>query len=485
MDWQAEFQKKLTTAEQAVRLVQSGNRIVIPPFGGNRLAQALAERRTELKDVRITYCAPTYDPGWLQPGWRDCFEVEVEIFIGDFGRRATDERVASYLPNLWSTAYKGQDEGREDSQPFDFLFLTVSPPDKNGNCCIGPYAFNKKSYTGRVRKILAEVDSTVTRVHGDCYVHVSEVEAFVESTPKPVTAEEVQEWLAPIEPERRSQMEELIGQGNIQRLRPLGPRLAMVQPEDLRRFLFLAPPTPDWVKTVAGYVEELIPDGATLQLGGGDPVNHLPRLGVFDNKLDLGLHTEMIVPGVGKLVDGGVINGKRKSMHRGKAVAVFWVGGDDDDLRIIENNPRFELHSSEYVASFFTIMQQEKMVAINNALSIDLTGQINAESIYGGRMINGNGGQPEFHIGAFLAPGGMALTLMASTALNGALSRIVAQHEPGSLITVPRFYADVVVSEYGVARLAGKNHRQRASELVAIAHPDHREELRKAAQELF
>jgi 4-hydroxybutyrate CoA-transferase len=131
-----------------------------------------------------------------------------------------------------------------------------------------------------------------------------------------------------------------------------------------------------------------------------------------------------------------------------------------------------------------TLAQNENFHAMNNGLSIDLVGQVNSESVFGGRMINGSGGQPEFQIGAAMSKGGRAITLLPSTALDGAVSRVVAQHEAGSIITVPRFFADTVVTEYGVARLWGKNHRQRAAELIAVAHPDFREELRQAAERL-
>jgi len=272
--------------------------------------------------------------------------------------------------------------------------------------------------------------------------------------------------------------------GDFNRLAPVGPLIAFVEPDVLRRYLGLMEP-PDFAKAIAGYLNELVPDGATIQIGIGEPSALMVKAGAFDNKVDLGLHTEMAAPDLAKLVAAGVINGKRKSIHKGKAVAVAWSGATGDDLAIIEDNPAFELYDPEYLLDIRVVAQNDNYCSINNALSVDLTGQINSESVFGGRMINGTGGQPETHIGALLSKGGRAITLLPSTALGGSVSRVVAQQEEGSLITIPRYFADIVISEYGVARLMGKNHRQRAEELIAIAHPDFRADLRKEAQRLF
>ena len=193
----------------------------------------------------------------------------------------------------------------------------------------------------------------------------------------------------------------------------------------------------------------------------------------------------MVAPGIARLVDRGIINGQRKTIHRGRVVAVAWSGSDPDDLRIIDDNPGFELYDPGYVLKLSTVASNYRQTSINNALTIDLTGQINSETVLGARMINGTGGQPEMHLGAFLCPGGRAITLLPSTAINGTISRIVPQMEQGALVTIPRFFADTVVTEYGIARLLGKNHRERAHELIPIAHPDHRAELRRAAVRLF
>ena len=175
----------------------------------------------------------------------------------------------------------------------------------------------------------------------------------------------------------------------------------------------------------------------------------------------------------------------RPARSAARACANAWSGSDPADLDIINDNPAFEIYDPEYVLDLGVLRSNYKQTSINNALSVDLTGQINSETVTGARMINGTGGQPETHIGAFLSKGGRAITLLQSTALGGAVSRIVPQLEAGALITVPRYFADTVITEYGIARLLGKNHRERAAELIAIANPDHRAALQSEARHLF
>jgi len=485
MDWREEYQRKLGSEDEAVKAVKEGDRVVVP-FGTPRiLPAALARRRQELGRIDLRLAAPAVDPGWLQPGWQDVFSIEFEMFIGDFARHVTDDRRGTYLPNTFSLGFKAQDEGRPEKERIDVLMVGVTPPDERGYCTFGPHYWNKGSYARRARTVIAEVDPLLPRMHGDCRIHVSKLDHIVELPDTPVTREMVEEWLAPLPPERRADMMSILElAGDFSRLAAVGPLIAFVEPDVLRRYLGLMEP-PDFVKAIAGYLNELVPDGATIQIGIGEPSALMPKAGAFDNKVDLGLHTEMAAPGLAKLVEAGVVNGKRKTIHKEKAVAVAWSGANDEDLAIIADNPAFELYDPEYLLDIRVVAQNDNYCAINNALSVDLTGQINSESVFGARMINGTGGQPETHIGALLSKGGRAITLLPSTALGGSVSRVVAQQEQGSLITIPRFFADIVISEYGVARLMGKNHRQRAEELIAIAHPDFRAELRKEAQRLF
>ncbi|HVA80890.1 MAG TPA: acetyl-CoA hydrolase/transferase C-terminal domain-containing protein, partial [Candidatus Binataceae bacterium] len=307
---------------------------------------------------------------------------------------------------------------------------------------------------------------------------------FVDSTAAPGDPAVVERELAKMDDDKRAGVRAAVAEAGIDRVFPIVQYLQRMSVADLRVLLGISPPPKEY-QAIAGFLSEVIEDGVTIQIGVGDPSGQMPRLGAFDAKHDLGLHTEMVAPGIARLVDRGIINGRRKTSHRGKAVSVAWSGSDPEDLKIVEDNPAFELYDPEYVLNIGTLMSNYRQTSINNALGIDLTGQITAETVVGARMINGTGGQPEMHMGAFLCPGGRSITLLSSTAMGGAISRIVPQLEEGALVTIPRFFADTVITEYGIARLLGKNHRERAAELVAIAHPDHRAELRAAATRLF
>ncbi len=489
MDWREQYQRKLTSAEDAVRCIQPGQRVAFPLAGPRVLPDVVFRRGQELGGLELRLSAPRSDPGWLQPGMQDLFRVEFELFIGDFARSAHDERRATYLPNLFSTQFKPLDEGRPEAQPIDVALVSVSPPDEQGRVYFGPHNWNKRAYVRRARTVIAEVDPGIQPVHGLNYVHVADIDWFVEVPPLEVSKETLKAALGQVEDVAlRAQYEALVDQ--LEQVEP--EHLAILRaavrrllpPEVVRRNLARTEVPPEY-RPIAGYLSELVPDGATIQIGVGEPSMYMVRAGAFDGKRDLGIHTEMACPGLGNLVEQGIANGRRKTLHPGKAVAVAWTGLTGPELRRVVCNPAYEVYDPEYVLDIRNLARLERFYAINNALSVDLLGQINAESVFGPRMINGTGGQPEAHLGAFLSRGGRAITLLPSTALGGTVSRIVAMHEAGSLVTVPRFFADTVVTEYGVARLLGKNHRQRAEELIAVAHPDFRAELRRQAQRLL
>ncbi len=237
-------------------------------------------------------------------------------------------------------------------------------------------------------------------------------------------------------------------------------------------------------KKIAEYVSSLLRDGDCFEIGVGGTAEWLLRLGTFDSKNDLGVHSENLPPGVVDLVRNGVITGKKKNIQKCKVVSTACGGSSKEDMDFIDMNPLFELYGSDYVLDPRTISANDNVLAINSALAVDLTGQIAAESI-GPRMVSSTGGQLAFAIGANLSKGGRNVTVLVSTAQGGARSRIVPALEPGTIVTVPRTLADCVVTEYGVAHLKGKTQRERAEELIAIAHPDFRAELRKEAQKLF
>ena len=246
--------------------------------------------------------------------------------------------------------------------------------------------------------------------------------------------------------------------------------------------VFNAPvyPRTEIQETIADYAASLIHDGDTLQLGiGGMPDAVAERL---TDRQDMGIYTEMLGSAMGKLMACGAVNNSRKSFHRNRTVAAF-TWGTKALYDYIDDNPMVDLLPVGYVNDPVNIMKNENMVSVNTALEIDLTGQICSETI-GGKQYSGTGGAWDFAYGAFHAKNGRGIIALQSTAKSGTLSRIVPQLTPGNVVTIPRNIVDVVVTEYGIARLRGKTVRQRAAELISVAHPDFREELRQRAKAL-
>lgn len=482
MDWREEYQRKLCSAGEAMEIVKRGDLVMIPIAGPLTLQRALYNHCQDIGEIELRLAAPLTDPGWLMPG-DDLFKMEFEAFISDFGRPATDEGRATYLPNLFSMNFKAQDEGRPETRAVDIFLTSVTPPDDEGFVQFGAHHWNKRVYVRHAAATIAEVNPGLRPVCGDNKIHISEIDRFVEVPPVEITQEVVDIWLRRVEDEAlKAEYKSIVDElgGDLDRLITIGPAMTRLPPIQVRRTLGLAEP-PEVAKAMAGYVSEILPDGATIQIGVGEPGSYIARAGAFDNKIDLGLHTEMVAPKIAQLVEAGVINGRRKNIHTGKAVAIAWSGSDSEGLKIVTDNPKFEVYDPDYLLDIKLMSQNDNLHSINNALSVDLTGQINSETVFGPRLINGTGGQPETHIAAVLSRGGRAITLLPSTAMEGAVSRIVPEHEPGSMVTIPRYFADTIITEHGVARLLGKNHRQRAQELISVAHPNFRAELRQRA----
>ncbi len=487
MDWQEIYQQRLTTAAEAVKAVKSGDTVVFSIFPPVTLPPALAARKDELRDVTVRLLAPANDPGWLRMPDESTFGIEFELYIGDFARFVTDERRGTYLPNLFSLGMKAYDDPHHDDVKVpDVIFCSVSPPNKAGFCHFGMNHWVQRSYARRVPTVIAEVNPTLPQVHGDVYIHVSEIDHFVEYNPPPFGREAFDAAVANVaDTTRREGWIALANElPDLQVLSAIAGVMAAVSPDDARRVLGLADPPPE-AEPMARYLSELIHDGDTIQIGTGEPSRGMARLGAFKGRKHLGIHTELGWPGLARMWRDGIVDGSRKELHANKSVAAAWTGTDPNDQDIIDGNPHFELYDPEYVLHPRTLTKFDRFVAINNAITVDLLGQINAESVFGGRIINGTGGQPEMHMAAAFAPHGRAITLLQSTAMGGAVSKIVPQMDAGSLVTIPRFYADIIITEYGVARLWGKNHRQRAEALIQIAHPDHRDSLREQARALW
>jgi 4-hydroxybutyrate CoA-transferase len=285
----------------------------------------------------------------------------------------------------------------------------------------------------RTKVNVAGVDRGLPRTFGDTWVHVSEIDYFYECHETPQV-----------------------------RMRPEPSPTAMA---------------------IAEHVSGLVRNGDTLEIGAGSTSGALASLGVFDDKEDLGFFSELASPGIIDLVKRGIITSKYATVRPNRFVTTGLLGGAED-YAYVDNNPFFEFYDYDYMLNPAVIGQNDHMVAINNALSIDLRGQIALVSI-GPRIFAGSGGQLSYHLGAYLSKGGRAITVLPSTTSDGKISRIVHQHPQGQMVTIPWDLADTVVTEYGVADLVGKSIRQRAQELIAIAHPDFRPDLQKAVSQLL
>ena len=436
----AEYLGRLMTAEEAVKVVQPGHRVMIP-IGSNplALADALAARLAgEMGDtvgVEIGHCAAASRYAWFEPGFPGVSKVVHEHWGSPVVRKALRARAHDYLPMPFASRFKARAEAglrtEAEQRVVDVVLVQVSPPDEHGYVSLG-MAWNQAGFIASARYAIGEVSSHILRCFGDNLVHVSRFHALVENdSPRYMTT-----VIEPTESHRR----------------------------------------------IAAYLAEIVRDGDTVQVGAGIVSTAVVYAGAFDGKRDLGWHSEATVGGVIDLVRAGVINGSRKTLDRGKAVAAHFAG-TAEQMAFVRMNPVFETRPTEYVHNLRVIAAQDNMVAINAGLAVDLTGQITAES-WGHEMMGGAGGQTEFAIGALNAKNGRSITLMESTSPDGTASRIVAALPAGTVVTLPRLYADMVVTEHGAARLWGKTVRERAQELIAVAHPRFRDELRRQAREV-
>ena len=430
-DWRAHFDSRLALPEEAARLIESGDHVWIPPGHGNaNILAALAARAPELRGVEIRALAQP-DAGLWAPEALDAFHY-ADQFGNALTRPGHDARVLDYHPHWLVGAHKGVDAGRADAWHIDKCLVTVGLPDDNGFVCVGNSVWDSITSARRARCVIAAVDPGVIETYGDSRLHVTEIDCFVVD----------------------------------------------------ERNVVLPPPVYDAVdEALAYHVGTLVKDGDTVQVGTGTHTAGIVHHGLFRDRQDLSYFGELTVPGLVPLVAAGVFTGRNSALHPGKFVATL-VGNTPDERAMVHRNPAFEVHGIEYLLDPRNIARNDGIVAINGALTIDLTGQSGAYSI-GSRIYAGMGGHLAFAIGAFLAPRGRFVSVMPSTAAGGTVSTITAQSVQGQFISVPRELADTVVTEYGVAHLLGKTVRQRADALIAIAHPDFRAELRQASRRQF
>jgi 4-hydroxybutyrate CoA-transferase len=440
MDWQKEYTKRLATAEEAVKVVKSGDRVAIPVYANPSLiAGALANRLNELTGVTILIGAAAPDLPWYHPEAAQAFQIEpwyTSPYLSKPIRQMVNERRSDHRVCPSALLLKALQEGREDTLPPDVVLLDVSPPDHNGFVSLGAGVWDKKELIQYSRTVIAEVNRSFIRTAGDNFAHLSEIDYFVELT-------------------------------DSEEFRPPFPAVELSEQ----------------VKKIAASIAPLIRDGDTIEVGAGSTSEAIVQARVFAGRNDLGWHTERIPRGGVELVRQGIFTGTRKTLHKGKAVATA-VAFSREERDFVHQNPHFELYGVAYVNHLRTIAAHDNMVAINNALRVDLTGQVVADS-FGPQMFSGTGGLPEYAIASVYSKGGRSIIVLPATTSDGKISRIVPLIEEGSFITSPRQFTDYVVTEYGVARLFGKTQRRRAEELIAIAHPDFRPELEKAAKKVF
>ncbi|NOX38259.1 MAG: acetyl-CoA hydrolase/transferase family protein [Calditrichaeota bacterium] len=428
MSWIDLYRSKIIDPETAVAKVESGNRVYIGGGAGvpQLLIKSLMNRAPELKNVEIIHILHFGDAPYVDPQYQGSFRHNA-LFIGHNVRKAVQEGRADFTPVFLSEIPRLFKQG---ILPIDVAFVQLSPPDEHGFCSFGAEVGTTKPAAESARIVIAEINRQMPRTHGDSFIHVRDLDFVVEV-----------DYPLPEAP-----------QGGA---------------EEVHR-------------RIGEIIAEMIPDGATLQMGiGSIPDSVLANL---SNHRDLGIHTELFSDGVVRLVEEGVITGARKTLHPGKVVAGF-LFGSKKLYKFIEDNPIIEMHPTDYVNDPFIIAQHENMISINSALEVDLTGQICADSI-GPKFYSGVGGQLDFVRGAARAKGGKPIIALPATAKKGTISRIVPLLKHGAGVTTTRNDVHYVVTEYGVAHLYGKSIRQRALELINIAAPQFRDELIRKAKEL-
>jgi len=433
MDWTSLYRSRVTTPQEAVRAIQSGNRVFLT---GNVsvprvILAALVEQAPNLTDVEIVQLLTIGDANYVQPSMEGHLRVNA-MFISPNTRKAVQEGRADFTPVLLSEFPLLFKRG---TLSLDVALIQVSPPDEHGFCSLGVEVGPTKTPAETARIIIAEVNEQMPRTLGDSFIHVSRLHHII----------------------------------------PVNYAISeLVMAEDGDAAI---------VEKIAGHIAGLIPDGATMQLGIGAIPDAVLRY-LYDKK-DLGIHTELFSDGVIDLVNAGVLTNARKTLHPGKIVAGFLMGS----RRLydwVDDNPMIELHRTEYVNDPFIIAQNERMVAINSAIEVDLTGQVCADSI-GPKFYSGVGGRLDFVYGASRSKDGVPIIALPSsvTLKDGTvISKISHMLKQGAGVVTTRNHVRFIVTEFGVAELYGKTIRQRAQALINVAHPDFRAELKKQAAEL-
>jgi 4-hydroxybutyrate CoA-transferase len=428
MAWQAEYKKKLMTADAAVRAVESDMRVYVHANAAFPLLllEALTRRSGQVRNVEMMHLLGFGEAYYNRPQFAESFRHNA-LFIGANMRKTVQEGRADYIPVHLSEI---EDLFLDKNVELDVALLHVSTPDRHGYCSLGVAVETTLTAARCARIRIAQVNDRMPRTFGNTFMHISEFDAIVECS----------EELPEILPEKATEEQ----------------------------------------KQIARHVAALIDDGACVQVGvGGIPNAILPYL---SDRKDLGIHTETLTESAIPLIEKGVITGARKQINPNKIVLGFALG-TRQWYEYVDDNPIFDFQPSSYCNDSAIIAQNENVVAINSAIEIDITGQVVSDSV-GARFISGFGGQLDFMRGAARSRGGKPVIAISSTAKNGAVSRIVPRIKNGAGVVTTRADVHYVVTEYGVAYLHGKNVRQRAEALIQIAHPKFREELSEHLREM-
>ena len=419
---------KFVTPEEAVEIIKSGDKVFIQGAAAtpNALIRAMVKRYNELRNVEIVHLHTEGDAPYVDEKYQGVFHLN-SFFISENTRKSTNEGRSDYIPIFLSEI---PDLFRKKIIELDVAMVNVSPPDKHGYCSLGVSVEISMTAVKEAKYVIAQINPNMPRSHGAGFIHISKFHAVTE----------VDEPLKNHETAVLSDVEKKIG----------------------------------------SYCAGLVENGSTLQMGIGSIPDAV--LCALHNHRELGIHTEMFSDGVIDLVEKGVITGEHKKVYPGRIVSGFAVGSKRL-YDFIDDNPLIAMLDISFVNDTAVIRKNPKVVAINSAVEIDLTGQICADSI-GTYQYSGVGGQMDFIRGASLSPGGKAVIAIPSTTKKN-ISRIVPILKPGASVVTTRSHVHYVVTEYGVANLYGKNLRERATELINIAHPEHREELLKEAYERF
>ncbi len=426
-DWQATYASMIATPDEAVARLAPGQRVFIGTGCAEplELVEALTRRGGELADTEIVHLLTFGEAPYAHEALAKTFRIN-SFFIAENVRDVIQEGLGDYTPVFLSDIPR---LFRTGQLPLDVALIQVTPPDARGMVSLGVSVDIVKSAAENASLVIAQVNPAMPRTLGDSSLHVYSLDVLVPSE---------------------------------------APILERPAPE-------VTPET----RQIAEYVAALVRDGSTLEVGIGRVPQAL--LEFLKDKKDLGIHTEMLTDGIVDLVESGAVTGQRKALDRGKVVASFCLG-TRKLYDYVDGNPAFAFHPTEYVNDPFVISQHDRMVAVNVALEVDLTGQVCADSL-GSRFFSGVGGQVDFNRGAARSRGGKAIIAMPSTAKGGSVSRIVARLSPGAGVVTTRADVHYVVTEHGTAYLHGKSVQERALALISIAHPDYRAELLRAAIE--